>query len=499
MTAAAEDSASLGTTGGQDDSAGAAVSGGTAAAVDLAGRGGPDAVSTSASAAEAVSDSRDLLGIKAYVPVLLDVIRTTDRLAFDIYVKQGERGFVPFRFRNTPLQDRDRQQLLVQGVHQVYVDVRHHPNYCQYVEGQLDAIISDASIDIQERARLLYQVSDRLVEEIAAGLTVEHLKRARQLVRVLASHTLHSRTLPEAMARVVAREQHVGAHALHVCSGMLRIGLSMKLAVSELADLALAGILHDAGKSMDVLTCWELPKSTADPRHHAYREHPTLGAQALQMVCAKSSGLIAVAGQHHEALDRSGFPTGLPGESIHLWARICAVVDAYDCLTQAGPNRKPLEPGEALGRIEADSGSKLDPEIVGHLKRLYAAPATRGATGGAAGEVLLDIGQSGPGGAERRQSPRYPFHVAVIVRRGLDRQGRPVGRSSIVVQALDVSRTGIHFISRQPFGVGEVILVDLPTQIGGKGPAQQVRAKIVRCLRWNVAAGYDIGATFIGK
>ena len=71
------------------------------------------------------------------------------------------------------------------------------------------------------------------------------------------------------------------------------------------------------------------------------RKHTLIGSRIL----ADSSSDILRAGQvialsHHEWWDGTGYPNGLAGDSIPLWARICAVADVFDAVT----SRRPYKP-----------------------------------------------------------------------------------------------------------------------------------------------------------
>ena len=67
---------------------------------------------------------------------------------------------------------------------------------------------------------------------------------------------------------------------------------------------------------------------------------------------------------HHERLDGSGYPDGLVGDEIPLEARILAVVDAYDAMTNTRPYRPPLSHAEATAELQRAAGTQFDPKCV---------------------------------------------------------------------------------------------------------------------------------------
>jgi HD-GYP domain-containing protein (c-di-GMP phosphodiesterase class II) len=65
--------------------------------------------------------------------------------------------------------------------------------------------------------------------------------------------------------------------------------------------------------------------------------------------------------QHHERWDGHGYPYGLEGPAIHLFARIVAIANEWDRLTSGAV---PLQREEALRRLELGAGIKFDPGLV---------------------------------------------------------------------------------------------------------------------------------------
>jgi HD-GYP domain-containing protein (c-di-GMP phosphodiesterase class II) len=66
---------------------------------------------------------------------------------------------------------------------------------------------------------------------------------------------------------------------------------------------------------------------------------------------------------HHERWDGKGYPNGLSGEEIPLIARILAVADAYDAMTENRVYRPALSPEDAIKEIEQNAGTQFDPYI----------------------------------------------------------------------------------------------------------------------------------------
>jgi len=99
----------------------------------------------------------------------------------------------------------------------------------------------------------------------------------------------------------------------------------------------------------------------------AYQEHPELGFKVLDSL--EETNLIKMAKDitlaHHEHWDGSGYPKGLKGEEISIYARITAVVDYFDELTAFRIyDRDSMNAKDALAVIEREKSIKLDPNLL---------------------------------------------------------------------------------------------------------------------------------------
>jgi HD-GYP domain-containing protein (c-di-GMP phosphodiesterase class II) len=73
---------------------------------------------------------------------------------------------------------------------------------------------------------------------------------------------------------------------------------------------------------------------------------------------------------HHERFDGKGYPDGLKGDNIMLWARIAAVADTYHALTSDRPYRKGMKHEEAMSIIDSVRGTQLCPDCVDAFKKI---------------------------------------------------------------------------------------------------------------------------------
>ncbi|MEK7851858.1 MAG: HD domain-containing phosphohydrolase, partial [Deltaproteobacteria bacterium] len=99
------------------------------------------------------------------------------------------------------------------------------------------------------------------------------------------------------------------------------------------------------------------------------KSHPEIGARIMGFV-KEMRDIITGVRYHHERFDGKGYPDGLKGEEIPLYARIISIADVYDALTTDRPYRKAVDKDAALEEIAKDKGSRFDPFIVDAFYRI---------------------------------------------------------------------------------------------------------------------------------
>jgi len=129
--------------------------------------------------------------------------------------------------------------------------------------------------------------------------------------------------------------------------------------------------LHDIGMIGIPVHVLSKPGPLTGDELSEIREHPWLGERIVAPVEFLNGLARHVIGCHHERWDGSGYPRGLRGVEIPLPARIFAVADAYDSMTNAQPYRQPLSAEGAVAEIEGKSGIHFDPQVVAALVAVH--------------------------------------------------------------------------------------------------------------------------------
>ena len=125
-----------------------------------------------------------------------------------------------------------------------------------------------------------------------------------------------------------------------------------------------AGHVHDLGRIGVSNQIWSRPGALAAGEFERVRLHPYFTVRILNQVPGLRQ-LAEVAGNHHECLDGSGYPRGLPGSALGLPDRILAAAVGYQSGCEPRPYREQLTPESAARRLrERERAGELDPIAV---------------------------------------------------------------------------------------------------------------------------------------
>lgn len=156
------------------------------------------------------------------------------------------------------------------------------------------------------------------------------------------------------------------AHIISVRKIARMIGQSMKLSKAELNRLDLVASLHDIGMvniDKEILN----KESPLTPEEwEEIKKHPEIGfriASANEEFAHIAEDILA----HHEHWDGTGYPQGLKGGDIPLFARIIAVADAFEVMYTGRPHKKGLSMKEISTELKNRAGKQFDPKITSIL------------------------------------------------------------------------------------------------------------------------------------
>jgi len=153
-------------------------------------------------------------------------------------------------------------------------------------------------------------------------------------------------------------------HAVNVSILALLVGLRLGLQHDQLMALGMGALLHDIGKVRVPQSLINRAGTLTEDERAILQRHPVHGGSILRDMDGLGRLAAVVALEHHAHYDLSGYPTLAGKEHPNVFARIVAVVDAYDTVTCARPHAtRPLRPELGMKWIAAGLGTVFDPAV----------------------------------------------------------------------------------------------------------------------------------------
>jgi HD-GYP domain-containing protein (c-di-GMP phosphodiesterase class II) len=213
-------------------------------------------------------------------------------------------------------------------------------------------------------AALICAEGDMLLADLDSVGTWDAVIEAEPALAVVLSGEQFDAALLAIANFVDLKSPYTLGHAQAVADLAAEAGAQLGLADDAVRTLRRAGLVHDLGRLGISNSIWDKRGPLGAGELERVRMHPYLTERMLHQSEALAP-LGAIAVQHRERLDGSGYPRGLVGAAISQPARILGAADAYQAMREPRPYRSERSADEAASELRADvRGGGLDPESV---------------------------------------------------------------------------------------------------------------------------------------
>lgn len=183
--------------------------------------------------------------------------------------------------------------------------------------------------------------------------------------KIFHSNSLRSSALDILIRSLYEKNRSVQVHSHKVASICRKFGQLLNLNEHELSYIERIGALHDIGKIGISESTINKQSSLSVKEWEEIRSHPEMGYRILRCV----DGMESIAENiycHHERYDGTGYPRGLKGNQIPLYARIVTISDSYDAMSSDRTYRNALSREQIINEFQINAGKQFDPQLA-HL------------------------------------------------------------------------------------------------------------------------------------
>ncbi|WP_039915737.1 HD-GYP domain-containing protein [Cellvibrio mixtus] len=280
--------------------------------------------------------------------------------------------------------EKDLRAILASGIKELWIDVSQGLDVSGDITGKTEAEVEQeteallleaekptsterVSLDeeIRTAARLCNNAKKAVIEmfsDARMGKAIE-IEKAQELVEEISNSVLRQPHALISLARLKTADEYTYLHSVAVCALMIALARQLSLDESTVRDAGLAGLLHDIGKIAIPLKVLNKPGKLTDEEFSIVKSHPEVGAKILIESYQVPPMVLDVCLHHHEKVDGTGYPYGLKGSNISLFAKMGSVCDVYDAITSNRPYKKGWSPADSIRKMAEWSKGHFDEAV----------------------------------------------------------------------------------------------------------------------------------------
>ncbi len=305
--------------------------------------------------------------MKEFLPIDGDTLVEDTEVDCDLFIKSHVNGiprYVLFCHGGEMFRGDRRSQLIEDNIKKLYVYANSYKTFKDYQEKNLKKILTDKGKSSNEKSTIVYSVAKNLTQDLLnntkSGAKVE---RVTDWVDTTVDYILRDEKSFSNLIKVTAHDYQTYTHSINLSVLGLLFGKYLNLSSDCLRCLGTGMLLHDFGKIQIPKKILNKNGSLTSDEFKVIIKHPETGISLLTDENGISEESLLIVVQHHENYDGTGYPFGIGGNDIHLFARVARIIDTYDALTTNRIYRNALKPFSALVEMRETMENCLDIEL----------------------------------------------------------------------------------------------------------------------------------------
>lgn len=213
-------------------------------------------------------------------------------------------------------------------------------------------------------------------------------REINELVAGIVEELIENRELTIQLVDIRSVDSYLYAHSVNCAVLSTLMAAKMDFDYQSLKDIALGSLLHDIGMSAVPAKIINKEGELTRDEYETVKKHPVYGYEIFKKCPFYKKEAADAIMQHHERNNGQGYPFGLKGDDISLYAHFLSIADTFDALTSDKPNRKAFLNHQAVEMLMSWGGDYFNLEVLRHfLSNIAAYPV--------GSHVTLNNGESG--------------------------------------------------------------------------------------------------------
>lgn len=288
------------------------------------------------------------------------------------------------------------------------------------------------------------RVITELMRDVRLGKQVE-LERVEQAVKPMVASIIRNKDALLGLTRIRRMDRYTFEHSVSVAVVLLSFAQQMESDRDLLLKVGIGGLLHDIGKTLTPPEILNKPGKLTDEEFAIMRQHVVHSRDILTQSPGIHPISLAIAAEHHERHDGSGYPLGLRGEEISLYGQMAAIADVYDAITATRVYRKGVPPHEVMRKLMEWSQAHFNPVLVQQFVQCVGIYPVGSLVSLASGRIAVVLASGAKGLLYPLVRVVYDTHRRAFINpRDLDLSNLPPGSDERIVGSEPAGAWGIR-------------------------------------------------------
>jgi HD-GYP domain-containing protein (c-di-GMP phosphodiesterase class II) len=196
----------------------------------------------------------------------------------------------------------------------------------------------------------LSETMDSIITDVKAGNRI-NLNKAKKSVTQMIDSVARNPDAFMWLTKLKDTDSYTYHHAMDVSILAVTLGRHLGLSKNELKDLAIGSLLFDIGKVKLPDNILNKPGRLTDEEFELVKKHVDYSVEIMKGIKGMPARAIEIGRFHHERHNGNGYPHGVKGTEIPVFARIAAIVDCYDAITSDRTYSRAISSHEAIKQL----------------------------------------------------------------------------------------------------------------------------------------------------
>ncbi len=287
---------------------------------------------------------------------------------FDLFLRAdaGESSnYVLYCRGGEDLSPERREELLSKHADRLCISTEDVDKYIEYQEKNLKKIINDEKRSTRQKSGIVYQVATKVVTDLLENpKSGKNIERISEWATNTVGHIIQDNNALSGLLGVSSHDYQIYTHSVNTSVLGLLFGKHLSFNEEELARIGSGMLLHDIGKLAIPVNVINKPGNLTGEEFKVMKKHPKEGFKMLEYRGSVNFLSLKIVLHHHENYDGTGYPYGIGGNNIHLFARIARIIDTYDAMTSKRAYAEAMRPFAALSEMKDKMHGCFDEELL---------------------------------------------------------------------------------------------------------------------------------------